>query len=136
MEKKLLATLQGTIVKGKGAGHRHGMPTANLDVQDQLLPKHGVYGGLAFVEGNCYQCITNIGLRPSDDDSQKVTVESLLLDFSGDLYGKTMRLELYFFLREIRKFAGGLDEVRIQLLKDGQLTKQLFEQSQKEGTQM
>jgi len=128
MEKKLISCIQGKIVRGKGAGHKHGMPTANLDFGNQELPEYGVYGGLAYVDDEVYMCITNVGLRPSDDNSPKVTFESLLLDFSGDLYGKEMKVELYFYLRGIRKFTGGLDELKLQLQKDAEKTRELFAQ--------
>lgn len=128
MEKKCLYSITGKIVRGKGAGHKHGMPTANLDYGNNELPKLGVYGGLAYVDDEPFMCISNVGLRPSDDNSQKVTFESLLLDFSGDLYGKEMKVELYFYLRGIKKFEGGLDELKIQLAKDAERTRKLFEQ--------
>ncbi len=111
--------LVGKVVPGKHAGSRHGMPTANLAYgADKLLPPPGVYGALARWGGRLYRGVTNVGRRPSDDDSPAVTVETLLSDFSGDLYGEELALELRFRLRGIRKFPGGLDDVRRQVERD------------------
>lgn len=114
--------LKGTVVHGKGAGHLHDMPTANLAAEG-ALPEAGVYGGYAFADGKRCPCVTNIGTRPSDDSDPTPTVETMLLDFSGDLYGKTLLLELHFFLRPIRRFAGGLDAVAAQVRLDSEETR-------------
>jgi len=119
--------LHGRVVHGKGAGHRHGMPTANLSCDAGMeLPPLGVYGGYALADGQRWIGVTNVGPRPSDDDSPAVTVETLLLDFSGDLYDRELTLELRFYLRPIRRFSGGLDEVRAQVALDAAETRRLL----------
>lgn len=123
--RKVSYTLSGTVVHGKGAGHRHGMPTANIapdGCRDDSFayPPYGVYGGEITVEGdpNTYITLVNIGTRPSDDDSPVPTVEALIQDFDGDIYDRRVTLRLDRYIRNIRKFAGGLDEVREQIGKD------------------
>lgn len=111
--------LRGEIVHGKGAGHRFGMPTANLAADPgAALPPCGVYGALLRFDGEEHCAVTNVGTRPSDDDSRAVTVESWIPDFSGDIYGKRVELEFCFFLREIHRFTGGLAEVAEQVRQD------------------
>ena len=118
-EKQVHIVLKGTVVHGKGEGHRHGMPTANLSPEPGTeLPAEGVYGGYALVKGEKKLCLTNVGPRPSADSSPEITVETLVLDFSGDLYGEEMALELRCLLRPVICFAGGLEEVRRQLRRD------------------
>ena len=118
MEKTLL---RGEVVRGKGKGHLHGMPTANLRVEPGTqLPPEGVYAARVFLRGEEYRGLTNIGRRPSDDDMPHVTVETHILDFSGDIYGEELTLELVAYIRGIRRFEGGLDELREQLVKDAE----------------
>ena len=100
-----LCRLTGTVVHGKGKGHTVGMPTANLQWDPaQTPPAEGVYATLAAVEGTVYRAVTNVGRRPTVDSDSRETVESLLLGYAGDLYGKEMELTLYRRLRGIRKF--------------------------------
>ena len=110
-------TLIGKVVHGKGLGRTVGMPTANLLVLEGELPEAGVYAGRVEVEENQYKAVTNIGKRPSVDRDQRVTVESFIMDFEGDLYGKQMKLELVKYLRPVQKFSG-LEAVLEQVKKD------------------
>lgn len=111
--------MQGVVVHGKAAGRKHGMPTANLGVApNKIFPPHGVYGTLSHMDGKYYRGMTNIGLRPSDDDIPIATVETFLLNFDQDIYGRSVILEVFVYIRGVKKFAGGLDEVRKQIDKD------------------
>ena len=111
--------MQGTVVHGKAAGRKHGMPTANLGVaKNKLFPPHGVYASLSYMDGTFFRGMTNIGLRPSDDDIPIATIETFLLNFDRDIYDKPITLELHAYIRGVIKFAGGLDEVRKQIDKD------------------
>lgn len=110
--------MQGTVVHGKAAGSKHGMPTANLGVaENKLFPPHGVYATLSCMEGTSFRGMTNIGLRPSDDDIPIATIETWLMNFSRDIYGKRITLQVYKYIRGVVKFAN-LDEVRKQIDKD------------------
>lgn len=77
-----------------------------------------MYGCVSRVEDKVNQGMTNIGRRPSDDDMDYISVETFLLDFSGDIYDKEQILEVYIYIRGVKKFSGGLDEVRRQIDKD------------------
>lgn len=110
--------MRGTVVHGKAAGRKVGMPTANLGVaKNKLFPPHGVYGTLSYMDGTFFRGMTNIGLRPSDDDVPIATIETFLLDFDRDIYGKDIKLEIHADIRGVKKFAN-LEEVKKQVDKD------------------
>jgi riboflavin kinase/FMN adenylyltransferase len=69
------------------------------------------------VDGKVYHSVTNIGTRPSVDRESRVTVETFVIDFEGDIYGENVRLEVYQYLRPIQKFQG-IEEVWEQVKKD------------------
>ena len=101
------------------------MPTANQVLKKDDI-KHGVYASKTTVDNKEYISITNVGLRPSVDENKTLNVETWILDFSGDLYGKKIKVDLYYFIRETRKF-NGLEEVKKQLDIDAKKARELFE---------
>ena len=108
----------GEVVKGKQLGRTIGLPTANIDFpKNKLLPPDGVYVTVTDLDGERRAGLSNIGLRPTVDNFAYRTVEAHILDYSGDIYGRELLLEIHKFIRGIRKF-GGLDEVRAQVAKD------------------
>lgn len=110
--------LTGRVVHGKALGRTVGMPTANIEVTDEsLLPDCGVYATRIWMGDEMYLAVTNIGLRPTVDNEQQVTVEAHILDFDRDIYGKIVELEVHKFLRPIQKF-GSLEGVQKQVKKD------------------
>ena len=110
--------LAGEDVHGKALGRTVGMPTANIEVADKsLLPECGLYARRIKVGEETYLAVTNIGLRPTVDNEQQVTVEAHILDFDQDIYGQVVELEVHKFLRPIQKF-GSLEEVLKQVKKD------------------
>jgi len=111
-----MITLKGKVVHGKGLGHKFGMPTANVDTDCSNIKK-GVYAGYAYVNNEKYKCVVNVGTRPSVDNDANDTVEAYLLDFSKDIYGIEIILELVMFIRETIKL-NGLDEVKKQVKQD------------------
>lgn len=110
--------LIGPVVHGKAAGRKVGMPTANLGTaKNKMFAPYGVYGTLVRIDGKIYRGMTNIGLRPSDDDIPIPTVETLILDFDSDIYDKIITLDTYVYIRGVKKFAN-LQEVKNQVDKD------------------
>lgn len=96
--------LRGTVVGGRRLGRTIGIPTANLSIPPELLlPARGVYAARAYFDGQERLAVVNIGLRPTVG-GETVTVEPWILDFDGDLYGHTLCLALYQFLRPEQKF--------------------------------
>lgn len=110
--------MMGEVVHGKALGRTVGMPTANLSVPaNKLKPPSGVYATRSFIEEEPYQGLTNIGTRPSVDDLPIITIETFLLDFSKDIYGKKLIMEVHKYIRGVKKF-DNLEEVQAQVQKD------------------
>ena len=121
--------LTGTVVKGQQVGRTIGIPTANLVVPaGVIVPAHGVYATRVVMEQGSYLAVTNVGVRPTVDDGRGVTVEPWILDFSGDLYGQTIRVEFFKNLRGEKKF-GSLDELRGEILRNGEETRAFFSET-------
>lgn len=109
--------LTGQVVSGQQLGRTIGIPTANLLLPAYVLtPRFGVYACKAFVDGKEYIAVTNVGTRPTVGGNH-VTVEAFLLDFDGDLYGKTLCLAFFQFLRPEKKF-DSLAELQANIQKD------------------
>lgn len=109
--------LAGVVQTGKQLGRTIGIPTANLLLPEGLLvPKFGVYATKVTAKGKEYAAVTNIGTRPTVN-GEGVTVESYLLDFDGDLYGKAITVAFYAFLRPEQKF-DSLEELKTQIAAD------------------
>lgn len=125
--------LSGRVEHGKKLGSRLGFPTVNLTPAPQLLlPAHGVYAAKAWLpaeggEEGPYLAVTNIGTRPTVDDGDGVTVESFLLDFDGDVYGRALRLELYRRLRGERAL-DSLEELKAEIGRNVAQTRAYFEE--------
>lgn len=120
--------LLGMVMHGKALGRTVGMPTANLSFsQYKQLPAYGVFGTLSKIEGRNVKGLTNIGKRPSVDNYSYVTIETFLLDFSGDLYDKVIALEICAYIRGVVKF-NNLDEVKEQVNKDIQTIRTYLDQ--------
>ncbi len=113
--------LSGTVCRGAGRGHLLGFPTANLPLQEDLLvPAFGVYGGWAELDGGGrYPAAVNLGIHPTVEQLPAPVAEASLLGFSGDLYGKELRLELLFRVREETRFSS-LEALIAQVLRDQQ----------------
>jgi riboflavin kinase/FMN adenylyltransferase len=109
--------VDGTVVEGDRRGRTIGVPTANLDPDAALLPARGVYAGRCRLPGggDCL-AVVNVGERPTFGGGA-VTVEAHLLDFSGDLYGKRLRLTFAVRLRAEQRF-GSAEELVAQIRRD------------------
>lgn len=119
--------LTDRVGHGKKLGTALGFPTVNLAFQPGvLIPAYGVYATKVwFEDGSCRPAVTNIGVRPTVDDGPRVNVEGFILDFSGDLYGQTIRMEFFKKLRGERKFES-LDALREEVMRNAQETQAYF----------
>lgn len=119
--------LTGEVVHGEHRGTKLGIPTANLAIPpERLLPANGVYATLARVKGGTYLAVTNVGVRPTfDHPLLQPRVEPHLLDVSGHLYGETLTLEFFEFLREEVKFPDSQSLVS-QINRDIQKTREVL----------
>ena len=100
-------TLADTVHSGYHLGRKLGTPTINMFFpHGVIVPRHGVYASKVYLEnGQSYIAVTNVGVRPTVSQDDRVSVESHLLDYSGNLYGRQARVEFYAFLREEIKFS-------------------------------
>lgn len=110
--------LRGIVIHGAARGAGLGFPTANLDEIDTLIPEDGVYAALAFLDGDdhAYPTATHIGPNVTFGEQDR-KVESHLIDFDGDLYGRSVELAILKRLRPSRKFSG-LDDLLAQIRAD------------------
>jgi riboflavin kinase/FMN adenylyltransferase len=110
--------ISGRVVEGDRLGRQLGFPTANLDAANLILPPNGVYSGCTKLKGRFYRVALNIGLRPTvASATPQLRVEAHLLDFSGELYGRELEIEIGEKLRDERKF-NSANELREQISKD------------------
>jgi riboflavin kinase/FMN adenylyltransferase len=110
-------SLQGVVVRGEGRGRTLGFPTANLEVDSvqSLLPE-GVYATWTHIGDEKYASVTNIGKRPTFGTNGR-TVETYIIDFEGDLYGRELKIDIVDLLRRETKF-NNTDELKKQILDD------------------
>ena len=118
--------LTGQVIPGKQLGRTINIPTANLALPEDIVTlRHGVYACKAYAGGSCHLAVTNIGTRPTVA-GEGINAESWLLDFDGDLYGKTLTLEFYAFLRPEQKFSS-LQQLHTEIQKNALQVRKFFE---------
>lgn len=118
---------RGIVLKGDGKGRTLGFPTANIKVENKLQLPFGVYATRAFIKGNCYPSVTNIGIRPTfrHTEPSDVVVETHLLDVNLDLYGLMLQVEFISRLRDEIRF-NSMDELSKQIAADAAQAKILL----------
>lgn len=110
-------SIDGAVKEDKKLGRTYGYPTANIFPDgDLLLPKCGVYATNVIFDDKSHKAITNVGTTSFDTDG-KVKVESHILDYSGNLYGKNIRVEFLYYLRDFKNFTN-TEELKQQLDED------------------
>ena len=111
--------LSGQVVKGDQLGRTIGFPTANLEVNSdlKLVPGNGVYAVEVIAEGKTWTGMMNIGNRPTVSSGVQRRLEVHLIDFSGDLYGQTLKVRFLKWVRNEQKFSS-VEELKDQLEKD------------------
>ena len=107
---------EGLIVKGYRRGRTIGFPTANFDCSDQLLPADGVYAGRCEVDGCFYPAAVSIGTLPTFGECKR-QVEAYLVGFDGDLYGRTLSVDVLDWIREQVRFSS-IDTLKAKLYSD------------------
>jgi riboflavin kinase / FMN adenylyltransferase len=110
--------LTGEVVPGAGMGRKLGFPTLNLKAEQELLPARGVYITRTVLEGEAssHRSVTNVGIRPTFNGSS-LSVETHLLDYSGNFTPKRIEVRFWKRLRAEKKFAGPA-ELQEQIAKD------------------
>lgn len=119
-----------TVERGAALGRTIGFPTINqLFDKSRLVPAFGVYASRTYVEGTAYPSVTDIGVKPTVDYGGSPLAETHICGFSGDLYGKTVRVSLIDFIRREMKFSS-LDELRGQINSDIKAAMDMAEKSE------
>ena len=119
-------SLDGTVVRGQGRGASLGYPTANLQPRENMLiPGDGIYATWIHIDADRYMAASSIGFRPTFED-RKHTIESYVIDFNKDLYGKQIRLEFVSRLRDEKKF-DSIESLKKQLHMDVNETKSVLQ---------
>ena len=108
--------IEGVVVEGERRGRKLGFPTVNLYTEWELLPKPGVYATYVRLPDGFHGSITNIGVRPTFEES-KLTVETHIFDFNEDLYGKKVRVNFVERIRDEKRFEN-VDELVAQIKHD------------------
>jgi riboflavin kinase/FMN adenylyltransferase len=117
--------VDGTVIRGDQRGRTIGFPTANLCTENELLPPNGVYATTTEIGGIVHPSVTNIGTRPTVDDSGRVVVETHIFDLNRDLYGQSIRVGFVQRLRDERAFES-LALLRAQIDADCHRARVLF----------
>ena len=116
----------GEVVHGAHLGHTIGIPTINIMPEaSKLVPKFGVYVTTIDFDGRIYHGVTNVGTKPSVSDANIVGIETHILDYNGDLYGKFVKVTFVSFLRPEMKF-NSIDELKAQMSRDKVTAKDFF----------
>jgi riboflavin kinase/FMN adenylyltransferase len=117
---------RGTVVKGRQLGRQIGFPTANVKIANEfkLIPKNGVYAVYIWVRENKLPGVMNVGVRPTVE-GKGITQEVHIFDFSEDIYGETVRVEIVDFIRDEQKFEN-MDKLIAQIKTDAITAKQIL----------
>jgi riboflavin kinase/FMN adenylyltransferase len=120
-------SIAGVIARGDRMGKRLGWPTINLVPENKLLPLDGVYATRVFFPSvpATFDCVTNIGTRPTVYENYQRVVESHILDFKADVYGERVELSFFKRLREERIFPTVMD-LSAQIGRDVEATREYF----------
>jgi len=109
--------LSGEVIHAKKLGRTIGFPTANISInKDMVIPKVGIYATKVYVNGQTYYGATNIGYNPTVN-GEGLSIETNILEFNEDIYGKVITIEFLERIRDEKKF-NGIEELKKQLQKD------------------
>lgn len=119
--------IDGLVAKGDKVGRRIGYPTINLEPENELHPADGVYITRIHIRsfGRRFDCVTNIGRRPTVYENYATVIETYVLDFSADVYGERVRLYFFERLREERRFPS-VTALSDQIGRDIEETRKFF----------
>ena len=118
-------SIEGKVIEGDKRGRLLGFPTANQTISpDRIVPATGIYVTQTLIDGQTYGSVTNIGYRPTVND-RGLLIETNIFDFSGDLYGQMIRVELIYRLREEKKFSG-LEELKAEIGRDAEAAREFL----------
>ena len=117
-------TMIGRVIKGQQLGRQLGFPTANIRIHHRRLPLQGVFAVQVRVDGHCFEAVANLGVRPSVSGTRPV-LEVHMLDFKGDLYDQTLRVEFVEKIRDEQKFES-LEALRAAIGNDIEIARKIL----------
>src|SRR6266550_4288223 len=120
--------VEGRVVRGAERGVTLGFPTANLHPQNRVIPRNGVYVTATLIDGEWRRSVTNIGTRPTFGSANENSVETFVMNWSGNLYGDVVRVRFLHRLREEKKF-NSIEELKLQIARDVARAQNYFERS-------
>lgn len=121
--------ISGFVVGGQHQGRRIGFPTANIQVMDEyVIPKQGVYAGYVEIDDKIYQSVVNIGHNPTFNTTEHVSIESFILDFDQDIYGKVIKQVFVKRLRDELKF-DSIEALVVQMHDDVRVTREILDET-------
>jgi len=120
--------VEGRVVRGAERGAKLGFPTANLHPQNRVIPRNGVYVTATLIDGQWRRSVTNIGTRPTFGSANESSVETFVMNWSGDLYDDVVRVRFLHRLREEKKFSS-VDELKFQIERDVARAQDYFERA-------
>src|ERR1044071_2525528 len=118
--------VEARVERGAERGHQLGFPTANLHPHNRVIPRNGVYVTGTLIDGQWRRSVTNVGVRPTFGEATEPSVETFVMDWTGDLYGDVLRVRFLHRLRDERKF-GSVKELKKQIDKDVQRADSYFD---------
>ena len=118
--------VEGRVIRGAERGVKLGFPTANLNPRNRVIPLNGVYVTATLIEGEWRRSVTNIGTRPTFESGTETSVETFVMNWSGDLYGDVVRVRFLHRLRDEKKFSS-IDELKTQIERDVSRAVEYFE---------
>jgi riboflavin kinase/FMN adenylyltransferase len=120
------STIGGAGGDGCGSPGPRGFPTANLEIDPrQALPGDGVYATWTYIDDKIYQSVTNIGWRPTFGGNRR-TVETHILNYHGNLYGRKLKIDVVERLRNEKRF-DTVEELKKQIAEDVKQAKTILE---------
>src|SRR6266568_4158599 len=120
--------VEGPVIRGARRGVKLGFPTANIHPHNRVIPRGGVYVTATLIEGQWRRSVTNIGTRPTFGDATESSVETFVMNWSGDLYGDVVRVRFLHRLRDEKRF-GSIDELKLQIEHDVARAESFFERA-------
>lgn len=109
--------LSGEVIHSKKLGRTIGFPTANISINENMIvPKIGIYATKVYISGETYYGATNVGYNPTVN-GENLSIETNILEFNEDIYGKIITIEFLERIRDEKKF-NGIEELKSQLKKD------------------
>ncbi len=114
------------VVHGKELGRNLGLPTINQRICGEYAEMaRGIYYTKTYVDGKVYISVSNLGVRPTVENTEQINLETHILDFDGDLYGKEVKVEFYGKGRGEMRF-DSVDELRREVMLDIRRAKEFF----------